>query len=122
MNRTKALWFLVAFTVIGILTIVEGVNDGFTLLNWVVIALSVVFALQSVWTLSRDDSPQNSQPAPLHTSTTGSDLLFRCDRGTRRPTSACPSLTSTRVLAGSFPSTLAIARTCSWTEPQHEPM
>ena len=58
MNRTKALWFLVAFTVIGILTIVEGVNDGFTLLNWVVIALSVVFALQSVWTLSRDDSPQ----------------------------------------------------------------
>jgi hypothetical protein len=55
-DRTKATWFLIAFTVIGILTIIEGVNDGFTVLNWIVIALSVVFALQAVWTLTRDGS------------------------------------------------------------------
>ena len=46
MNRTSAWWFLIAFTVIGALTIIEGINDGFTFLNWVVIAVSVVFALQ----------------------------------------------------------------------------
>jgi hypothetical protein len=55
-DRTKATWFLIAFTVIGILTVIEGVNDGFTVLNWIVIALSVVFALQAVWTLTRDGS------------------------------------------------------------------
>ena len=53
MNRTRAGWFLIAFTVIGVLTIIEGVNDGFTLLNWVVIAVSVVFALQAIWTPRR---------------------------------------------------------------------
>jgi hypothetical protein len=52
------LWFLIAFTVIGVLTIIEGINDGFTLLNWVVIAVSVVFAVQAVWTLARDRSSQ----------------------------------------------------------------
>ena len=57
-NRTRALWFLIAFTVIGVLTIIEGINDGFTLLNWVVIAVSVVFAVQAVWTLARDRSSQ----------------------------------------------------------------
>ena len=31
MNRTSARWFLVAFVVIGILTVIEGINDGFTL-------------------------------------------------------------------------------------------
>lgn len=56
MNRTKAWWFLVAFSVIGILTVIEGVNDGFTVLNWVVIAVSVVLALQAVWTLASDRS------------------------------------------------------------------
>ena len=55
-NRTKAWWFLIAFTVIGVLTIIEGINDGFTVLNWVVIAVSVVFALQAVWVLGRDPS------------------------------------------------------------------
>jgi hypothetical protein len=57
-NRTRAGWFLIAFTVIGVLTIIEGINDGFTLLNWVVIAVSVVFALQAVWTLAGDRSSQ----------------------------------------------------------------
>ena len=55
-NPTKALLFLVAFTVIGVLTVIEGVNDGFTLLNWVVVAVSVVFAGQAVWTLTHDRS------------------------------------------------------------------
>jgi hypothetical protein len=27
-NRTSAWWFLIAFTVIGVLTIIEGINDG----------------------------------------------------------------------------------------------
>ena len=56
MDRTKAWLFVLAFTVILILTIIEGVNDGFTVLNWLVIAVSVVFALQAVWTLTRDGS------------------------------------------------------------------
>jgi hypothetical protein len=54
--RAKAWWFLIAFSVIGILTVIEGVNDGFTVLNWVVIAVSVGFALQAVWTLASDRS------------------------------------------------------------------
>ena len=58
MNRTSAGWFLVAFAVIGVLTLVEGINDGFTLLNWVVVSVSVVFAGQAVWTLARDRSSQ----------------------------------------------------------------
>jgi len=58
MNRTKAWWFLAAFAVIGVLTLIEGINDGFTFLNWVVIALSVVFAAQAVWTLTGDTSPR----------------------------------------------------------------
>jgi hypothetical protein len=41
-NRISAWWFLSAFTVIGVLTIIEGINDGFTFLNWVVIAVSGV--------------------------------------------------------------------------------
>ena len=57
-NRTSAGWFLVAFTVIGVLTVIEGINDGFTLLNWVVVAVSVVFAGQAVWTLARGRSSQ----------------------------------------------------------------
>jgi hypothetical protein len=51
-NRTKAWLFLIAFTVIGILTIIEGVNDGFTFLNWVVIAVSVVFGVQAAMSLA----------------------------------------------------------------------
>ena len=58
MNRTKAWWFLIAFTLIGTLTIIEGVNDGWTVLNWVVIAVSVVFALQAVWSLAGSGPPR----------------------------------------------------------------
>jgi hypothetical protein len=53
MNQTSAAWFLAAFALIGISTVIEGINDGFTVLNWVVVAVSVVFAGQAVWTLSR---------------------------------------------------------------------
>ena len=56
MNRISARWFLVAFAVIGILTVIEGINDGFTLLNWLVIVVSVVFGGQAVWTLTHDGS------------------------------------------------------------------
>jgi hypothetical protein len=55
-NRASARWFLIAFAVIGVLTIIEGIGDGFTFLNWVVIGVSVVFALQAVLTLARDSS------------------------------------------------------------------
>jgi hypothetical protein len=48
--------FLLAFTVILILTIVEGVNDGFTFLNWLVIVVSVIFGAQAAYTLARDGS------------------------------------------------------------------
>jgi hypothetical protein len=53
MNRTRAGWFLAAFALIGLSTVVDGINDGFTVLNWVVIVVSVVFAGQAVWTLAR---------------------------------------------------------------------
>ena len=56
MNRTRASWFLVAFIVIGILTIIEGVNDGWTALNWLVLAVSVVFGAQSAYVLTKTDS------------------------------------------------------------------
>jgi len=52
MNRTSAPWFLAAFAVIGILTVVEGISDGFTLVNWVVIVMSVVFAGQAARTVA----------------------------------------------------------------------
>jgi len=55
-NRTSARWFLIAFALIGVITIIEGISDGFTFLNWVVIGVSVVFALQAVLTLARDSS------------------------------------------------------------------
>jgi hypothetical protein len=57
-NPTSARWFLVAFVVIGGLTVIEGISDGFTFLNWVTIVVSVVFALQAVLTLTRERSSQ----------------------------------------------------------------
>ena len=56
MDRTKAWLFVLAFTVILILTIIEGVNDGFTFLNWLVIAVSVGFGVQALYTIARDGS------------------------------------------------------------------
>lgn len=41
---------------LGILTIIEGANDGFTFLNWVVIAVSVVFGVQAALSLTGDGS------------------------------------------------------------------
>ena len=58
MNPKSARWFLAAFLVIGGLTVIEGISDGFTFLNWVTIVLSVVFVLQAVLTLTRDRSSQ----------------------------------------------------------------
>jgi hypothetical protein len=55
-NQASARWFLLAFLVIGGLTLIEGISDGFTFLNWVVIVVSVGFALQAVFTLTRDRS------------------------------------------------------------------
>jgi hypothetical protein len=57
-NPTSARWFLIAFVVIGGLTVIEGISDGFTFLNWVTIVVSVVFALQAVLTLTRERSSQ----------------------------------------------------------------
>ena len=59
MDRTKAPWFLLAFSVIAILTIIEGISDGFTVLNWVVIAVSVVFGAQAAMTLAGGRSPRS---------------------------------------------------------------
>ncbi len=56
MNRSSAAWFLAAFAVIGVSTVIEGINDGWTVLNWIVVAVSVLFAGQAVWTLAHDKS------------------------------------------------------------------
>ncbi len=56
-DRTKARLFLIAFGAIGILTIIEGINDGWTALNWIVLAVSIVFGAQSVLVLTRSGSP-----------------------------------------------------------------
>ncbi len=55
-DRTRAGLFLLAFGVIGILTIIEGINDGWTILNWIVLAVSIVFGAQSVLALSKSRS------------------------------------------------------------------
>ncbi|HEX5937867.1 MAG TPA: hypothetical protein VFZ75_09315 [Actinomycetota bacterium] len=56
MDRTKAGLFLIAFSVIGILTIIEGINDGWTALNWIVLAVSIVFGAQSALVLTKSGS------------------------------------------------------------------
>ena len=56
-NRSKAQLFLIAFSVIGILTIIEGINDGWTVLNWIVLAVSIVFGAQAVLVLTKSGSP-----------------------------------------------------------------
>ena len=58
-DRTKAGLFLIAFSVIGILTIIEGINDGWTALNWIVLAVSIVFGTQSVLVLMKSGSPRS---------------------------------------------------------------
>jgi hypothetical protein len=63
-DLTRAWLFLIAFPVIGTLTIIEGVNDGFTVLNWVVIAVSVVIGLQAVWSVAGGSS-QSRSASPL---------------------------------------------------------
>lgn len=60
MDKTKALLFLIAFAVIGTLTVFEGINDGWTALNWIILGVSIFFALQSVWILTRNDTPPQS--------------------------------------------------------------
>ena len=56
MNR-RALLFLIAFGVIGIRAIIEGVTDGFTFINWVVLAVSIVFATQAALSLTGEGPP-----------------------------------------------------------------
>lgn len=58
MDRTKATWFLIAFSVIGVSTIIEGINDGWTALNWIVLAVAIFFGGQSAMVLSKRDQPQ----------------------------------------------------------------
>ena len=55
-DRTKAMLFLIAFSVIGILTIIEGINDGWTALNWIVLAVSIGFGAQSALVLTKSGS------------------------------------------------------------------
>ena len=57
MDRTKATWFLIAFLVIGISTVIEGINDGWTALNWVILGVSIFFGGQSLLVLSKRDEP-----------------------------------------------------------------
>ena len=52
-DRTKAGLFLIAFSVIGILTIIEGISDGWTALNWITLAVSIGFGAQSALTLTK---------------------------------------------------------------------
>ena len=40
-----------------ILTIIEGINDGWTALNWIVLAVSIVFGAQSALVLTKSGSP-----------------------------------------------------------------
>jgi hypothetical protein len=57
-DRTKATRFLIAFLVIGISTVIEGINDGWTALNWIILGVSIFFAGQSLLVLSKRDEPQ----------------------------------------------------------------
>jgi hypothetical protein len=57
-NRTRATLFLIAFSVIGILEIIEGITDGWTAINWLSLAVSIFFGVQSAYFLSKSDTPQ----------------------------------------------------------------
>jgi hypothetical protein len=48
-NRTKATWFLIAF---GVIAVIDGVVEGFSYREWIIIPMSVVFVLLSIRALA----------------------------------------------------------------------
>jgi hypothetical protein len=57
-SRVRSWGTIAAFTLIIALTIVEGIDEGFSLWDWLVIALGAVFIVQAFFRLA------DSRPAP----------------------------------------------------------
>jgi hypothetical protein len=57
-SRVRSWGTIAAFTLIIALTIVEGIDEGFSLWDWLVIALGAVFIVQAFFRLA------DRRPAP----------------------------------------------------------
>lgn len=50
-SRVRSWGTVAAFTLIVVLTVAEGVDEGFSVWDWLVIAVGVVFILQALFRL-----------------------------------------------------------------------
>ena len=55
-SRFRNWAFIAAFTLIIVLTIADGVDDGFSFWDWLVIAVGAVFILQALVRLNKSSS------------------------------------------------------------------
>ena len=55
-SRSRSWAFLAAFTLILVLTVAEGVDEGFSVWDWIVIAVSAVFIVQALVRLNASRS------------------------------------------------------------------
>jgi hypothetical protein len=55
-SRFRSWAFIAAFTVIIALTVAEGVDEGFSVWDWLVIAVGAVFILQALFRLNESRS------------------------------------------------------------------
>jgi hypothetical protein len=56
-SRVRNWGTIGAFTLIVAITIGEGVDEGFSIWDWLVIGVCVVFILQAVYHLTRHEAP-----------------------------------------------------------------
>lgn len=55
-SRVRSWGTVAAFTLIVVLTVAEGVDEGFSVWDWLVIAVGVVFILQALFRLKETRS------------------------------------------------------------------
>ena len=55
-SRFRNWAFIAAFTLIIVLTVAEGVDEGFSVWDWLVIAVGVVFIVQGLFRLKESRS------------------------------------------------------------------
>ena len=55
-SRFRNWAFIAAFTLIIVLTVAEGVDEGFSVWDWLVIAVGAVFILQALFRLNASRS------------------------------------------------------------------
>lgn len=58
-SRFRNWAFIAAFTLIIVLTVVEGLDEGFSVWDWLVIAVGAVFIVQALFRLIASRSARN---------------------------------------------------------------